>query len=325
MAVHFTGPLHVDGVPVHGVIPTQGKSIFVKPSTGSDINSGLSADNAIKTLAQAQTLATANQNDVVYLFAESNTASATTDYQSATLDWAKDLVHLVGVGAPVAVSQRSRIAALSTAAAISPLVTFSGDGCIIRNIQIFHGQASASALICAKVTGTRNYFENVHFAGVGDVTQSAAGACSLKIDAGAENVFRHCVIGLDTISRDADATEILFDTNATRNLFEDCFITSYISAAGFASVTVADATGIDRWQIFKNCLFMTDSTNRAVTQDQVFSIPSISQGRIILMNSYYNTDGATGAGVWATTGVGAIWNNSVAAAGAAAGGEMTKL
>jgi len=317
------------GIPmVPGVgLPTQGKVYHVKPGTGSDGNSGLDANHALATLTKAQSLATANQNDIVLLYAQSNTAANTTDYQSVTLDWAKDLVHLIGVCAPSPVSQRARIAQLSTATGVSPLFKVSADGCIIANISIFHGVADATSDICCTVTGTRNYFENVHFAGMGDTskTQSVAGAASLKIDGGAENLFRHCVIGLDTATRDADGTEILFDTAATRNVFEDCYITSYIDAAGFASVTVADATGIDRYQIFKNCLFSTDSVNKGTTQTQVFSIPAIVQGKIILMNSYYTTDGASGSGVWDNTGRGIIWNNSVAAAAAGAGGEMTKL
>lgn len=209
---------------------------------------------------------------------------------------------------------------------MSPMVTVSANGCMFKNIQFFHEQANATALVCLSVTGDRNYFENTHIAGIGDATQSAPGSCSLKIDSGNENFFNHCTIGLDTIARDADATEILFDTDSSRNVFEDCYVTSFISAAGFASVTLADVTAIDRYLTFKNCVFHTQSVNFGVTQDQVFSIPTpIAQGRIILMNSYYCTDGASGSGIWVTTGRGNIFNNSVASAAAAAGGEMTKL
>ena len=314
------------GMPVVGTggLLTQGKNWFVNPSIGSDVNSGKDTLHPLATLTKALSLATANQNDTIYLLAGSNTAATTSDVQSATLTWNKDLVHLVGVCAPTAVSQRARISQV-LATAISPMVDVTANGCMFRNVQIVQESSSASSLINLRVTGTRNVFENCHIAGIVNVTQSAAGSCSLKIDGGAENVFNHCVIGVDTIARDADATEILFDTAATRNLFEDCFITSYISAAGFASVTVADSTGIDRWQIFKNCLFTTDSTNQATTQTQVCSIPAIVQGKIVLMNSYYLTDGASGSGVWDNTGRGIIFNNSVAAAAAAAGGEMTKL
>ena len=314
------------GVPVFpGPLPSQGKALFIKPLTGSDGNNGLSPDQALATITQAYTLATANQNDTIYILSEGNAANSCTVRVSTTLTWAKDLVHVVGVAAPTAVSQRARVAVTSGAAAMSPMVDVTANGCIFQNIQFFHGQADAAALICLRVTGQRNVFDNCHIAGIGDATQSAAGACSLGLIGGDENVFRHCVIGLDTITRDGDPTEILFDTDASRNLFEDCFITSYISAAAFASVTVNDATGIDRWQIFKRCLFSTDSVNKGTTQTQVFSIPAIVQGKIILMDSYYTTDGASGSGTWDNTGRGIIWNNSVAAAASGAGGEMTKL
>ena len=323
----LSGPLYVGGVPFVGAqgLLSQGKAWFCKPSSGSDGNDGTTVDRAVKTLSKAHDLATANRNDTVYYFAESNTAASTTDYQSATLTWSKDLTHLVGVCAPSVVSQRARIAQLSTATGVSPLLDVTADGCVFSNISVFHGVADATSLIAVRVTGTRNYFHNVHFAGVGDATMSAAGACSLKIDGGAENVFDHCVIGVDTIARDADATELLLDGAATRNLFEDCHFSSYISAAGFASVTIADATGIDRWLRFKNCLFTTDSTNQATTQTAVFVIPAMVQGKVILQNSYYLTDGASGSGAWEANGRGLIWNNSVAAAASGAGGEMTKL
>lgn len=322
---HFPNGITSFGVPVvgGGGFPTQGISIFVKPGTGSDGNDGRSPDRAIKTLAKALTLATADQNDVVYLYAQSNTAASTTDYQSATLTWSKDLVHLIGVGAPVAVSQRSRIAQLSTATAVSPLVNITADGCIFANLQIFHGVNDATSLVGTQVTGQRNYFENVHFAGIGHATMLATGAASLKIDGGAENVFKNCVLGLDTISRDASTNgELWLDGAATRNKFEDCLIQAYISAAGYDHVTVNDTTGIDRWLWFKNCLFLSKSDNKAVTQTQVFAIPaSISQGAIILQDTYAFSDG--GAVDWDGSNRGIIWTNNVAAAATAAGGIMT--
>ena len=314
------------GVPViggGGGLFTQGKSYFVKPNTGREGNDGLSPDRSLKTLARAHTLATADQNDVVYLFAQSNTAASTTDYQSATLTWSKDLVHLVGIGAPVAVSQRARIAQLSTATAVSPLVNITADACVFSNLQFFHGVADATSLVNVQVTGTKNYFQNVHFAGIGHATMVAAGAASLKIDGGAENVFRECTIGLDTISRDETTNgELWLDGGATRNKFIDCLVQAYISNAGYDHVTVNDTTGIDRWLWFKNCLFLSKSTNKAVNQTQVFAIPaSISQGAIILQDTYAFSDG--GAVDWDGSNRGIIWTNNVAAAATAAGGIMT--
>jgi len=307
---------------VGSFFPTQGKVFFVKPSTGLDGNDGLSPLRAFKTLAKALSKCTANKNDTVFLMAESNTGSTTSDLQTATLDWNKDLTHLIGICAPTAVSQRARIGNASTSA-LSPVLKVSANGCRIQNIQVINEIADATALLAVEITGQRNYFNNVHFAGITNATQSAAGSASLKLNGGAENVFERCTIGLDTSSYDADATGILCDTAATRNLFVDCLIQGYITAAGYTHVKINDATGIDRWLWFKNCMFVAESTNKAVTQTEVFSIPAISQGKIILQGCSAFSDG--GAVVWDNTGRGIIWNDTVSPTAAGAGGISTNL
>src|SRR4051812_12677832 len=95
------------------ILPTQGNVYWVRPNTGSDANDGLSAGSAFQTLLKALQTATANQNDIVLLCAESNTAGRTTSYQAATLDWNKDLVHLIGVNGGPFLGQRSRISNLA--------------------------------------------------------------------------------------------------------------------------------------------------------------------------------------------------------------------
>ena len=306
-----------------GGLLTQGNVWHVKPSSGADGQDGKTANTAVKTLTKALSLATADQNDIVLLYAEDNSASGTSDYQSATLTWNKDLVHLIGVGAPVAVSHRARIAQLSTATGLTQLVKVSASGCLFKNLSIFHGVADATSLVALQVTGERNVFEDMHIAGVGNVTMSAAGAASLELEGGSENVFRRCVIGVDTIARDADVAEIRFDGGASRNMFEDCTVQGFISNAGYAHVKVEDATGIDRWQIFKNCLFLSESTNDATLQTAIMVIPAMSQGYILLQDSYYSCP--TDATVWEEQGRTRIRNNAVAAAASGVGGEMTIL
>jgi hypothetical protein len=302
---------------------TQGNTWFVKPSTGSDGNTGKSPLRAVKTLAKALSLATANQNDVIYMFAESNSASSTTDYQSATLDWNKDLVHLIGIGADSYFSNRARIAQLSTATGVAPLVKVSADGCIFQNISIFHGVDDATSLVALEVTGTRNVFRNCHIAGMGHATQVVANNASLKLTGAEENRFIDCRIGLDTITRDNSTKgEIWCDTAATRNVFENCDIYGYIDNAGYVHCTIEDGTAIDRGLIFKECLIYSKSTNKATTQTSIFSIPAgIAQGAIMLKNTKCFSDG--GATDWDSNDRGIIWNDSVAAAASAAGGIMT--
>lgn len=316
------------GAPVGGLFTT-GKVWFVKPSTGSDGNTGKRPDQAVKTMTKAISLATANRNDVIYLISESNTSGSTTDYQTANLALSKDLVHVAGIGSHSPYSNRARIAQLSTATGVTNLVTVSGDGGIYKNFSIFHGVADATSLRALSVTGTRNVFENMHIAGIGNATMLADGACSLLLDGCSENKFKDCTIGLDTIARDGTAgtAEIIFDGSASKTHFEDCLIQAFISNAGYEHVLVEDATGAGGLTLFKNCLFHSWSANQATPQDQIFSIPSpgagLNSAQFALMDSYYSTDDA--ACVWATTGVNLIRNNSVAAAASGAGGEMTIL
>jgi hypothetical protein len=80
---------------------------------------------------------------------------------------------------------------------------------------------------------------------------------------------------------------------------------------------------MDRWQLFRRCLFLSESANDATAQTAIMSIPAMSQGYIILEDSYFSAP--TAATVWEASGRGRIRNNAVAAAAAGAGGDMTVL
>lgn len=288
----------------------------------TDSNDGLSPDRAKKTVfgsSGAFAQCTDNKNDTIVMIASGNSAAETTEDISSAQTWSKDLVHLIGTSRS-RYGHRCRFNASSLAA--TPMINVTGGSCVFANFQLFVGD-SASSLVPLQDAGSRNYYENIHFAGMGlAALASAANACSLKVNGGTEGVFKNCVIGLDTIERDGDSDgELVFDGGASRYIFEDCLITTYLSADN-QSVTIADTQGIDRTIIFKRCLFFAKSTNKATAQTSVFSIPAgISQGAIILQDSYAASDG--GAVAWDSNTRGIIWNNSVAAEAAAAGGILT--
>lgn len=273
MTTFADGLYQYGGVPVGGFF-TNGKAWFVKPSTGSDGNSGKSPERAFKTLAKALSAATADKNEVVYLISESNTAASTTDYQSSALDWNKDGVHLIGINSGNMVQQRSRIAQLSTATNVDDLFTVSADNCYVANISVFHGVADATSKGAVKVSGSHNKFYNCTFSGIGHADMDTADNYSLKVSAGSENVFERCYIGLDTIARGTNAnSEIVLDTGATRNLFLDCVVATYAEAATHQFLIVP-TNGLDRWTIFKNTLFINMPTGDAsgTTMTEAFEV-----------------------------------------------------
>lgn len=234
--------------------PTQGKKFYVRPNGGSDGNDGRSPKRACKTLAQALALATANQNDVIYLMAESNTAANTTDYQSALLDWNKDLVHLIGVNAGGMMGQRSRIAPLSTATSFTNLFKVSANGCRIQNVAFYQGVGSTNpaASTCVLVTGDRNHFVNCQISGIGEATLDDAGANDLTVQ-GSENVFDDCYIGLDTVIRATCVTGVILSGTPARTVFRNCFFDVWTSSTSYIQVTIP--TGADRFVYFKDCVF----------------------------------------------------------------------
>lgn len=243
-----------------------GNVYYVDPANGNDGQDGLSFDNAFKTLPTAYAATTANQNDIVFLVGNASSISL-----SATLTWAKNYTHLIGIAAPTGVATRARIFQASTATGLSPLLNITATGCIFSNFYIFQGVDDATSLINVQVTGGRNYFDSVHFAGGGHATNAVDGCASLKLDAAEECRFVNCTFGVDTISAATGVTSVLFDSEAHRIKFEECYFTLYAGNAGATFIEVADSTGFDRYNVFRDCLF-TNTSSTAMTS--AFAIPA---------------------------------------------------
>jgi hypothetical protein len=283
------------GVPVLGGIPlpsTQGNVYHVKPYSGNDGNTGDSPDRAFKTLTYALAACTANQNDIILLYAESNTSASTTDYQSTTLLWNKDFVHLIGVGAGPALSQRSRVAFISTYATASNLITVSANGCLFYNIEFFAGVASANPTGCMKITGVRNHFINCHIAGIGADLMDTAGAYSLWLYDAPENVFDLCVIGIDTIKRGSTSNaEILFtgtgNVGSSRIIFRKCLITGWCESAGnYLFISANQANALGGYLLLDDCVMInTACKTGGATMTQAMQIHASANAYVILHNT----------------------------------------
>lgn len=275
---------YVTGAEMFGAA-NQGNVFYVRPRTGSDGQDGRTPETAFKTLATALDACVANQNDVVYLMAEGNASADTTDYQAAALDWNKDMVHLIGVGASPFIGQRARIAQLSSVKTIEDLFTVSADNCVIANVAVFQGVASSTATSprAMLVSGQRNLIMNCQISGNGDTGGSTdtAGARSLAVT-GEENTFKDCYIGLDTVIRATQTAEITVG-NVARTIFERCFINTYTSLSTFKAVTY---TAPDRFVLFKDGLInaVLNITSAVAPTGALASAASVN-GQIILSNN----------------------------------------
>ena len=266
-------------------ILSQGNCWWVRPINGSDVSGdGKSPATAFQTLAAALAAATANQNDVVILCAESNTAASTTAYQTTNLVWNKDLVHLIGVNAGTFCSPRSRIAPSASAAAFATLFTCSANGCLFWGVEFFQGAGNttlSAASTCVLVSGERNVFHNCAISGMGATGLDYAGSNSLTVT-GSDNTFQHCYIGLDTVIRSTSTTEVILSGTPARTLFEDCHVATYTSLTTFRPVTVG--TSVDRFVKFRNCEFSAAANIASAAAPASLLAITTMNGQVLLVN-----------------------------------------
>ena len=278
-----------------------GKTFYVDPVNGNDARNGQSWEEAFLTLTAAEDACTANQHDTVMYYAGSSSLSLT-----STLVWDKNYTHLIGVCAPTRTAQRSRI--MSSGNTITSLMTISATGCIFKNIYMFNG-SSAATTYCTQVTGGRNYFENVHFAGMGNATPAAAvGSCSLFLNGAEENTFVNCTIGLDTAVRGNVAnTQVLMDGNSLRNRFVGCdLVSASTTYTTPLMVKLVDTTATSCYTIFRDCLFYHFSVAHGAKLAAAFSVPPGTQTHDIILKDCW----AVGITEWEANDRGQIWTSS---------------
>jgi hypothetical protein len=206
------------------------------------------------------------RNDVLVVYPGSHAPTA-------AFTWSKSYTHMIGACSPVITGQRSRI--VSSGDAMSPLFTLSGNGCIIKNIMFSNDGAHATtAAICAKVTGARNYFENVtfrHTSATAIVDNSLRELVMNSADG--ENYFVKCTIGYDSndaVAGDGICIDFQGTVESSHNTFDQCIMLFYGSAdAIFLKMAASATTG---WTLFRNCDFINNELGSMDPMTTGFSI-----------------------------------------------------
>lgn len=289
----FGNPIFGGGgsLPIMGAT---GKAFFVDPARGSDGNKGTSWNKPLASVSKAYSLATDGAGDVIYLLNDGNTSG--TSREDATITWAKDNTHLVGLCAPTMISQRARISPpTSQATIVTPQLTVSGHGNVFANISLFEGTSEDGvASECVRVTGNRNYFRNVAMMNLGDASSGHSGdeanSCHLKISGGEENTFEGCYIGLDTAARSAANANVELVSAATRNIFKGCVFPAYADNAGALFVKIDGSGDIDRFVLFDDCTFINSGTS---TMTGAMDVHASAGGKVIVKDC-----GIVGAADW---------------------------
>jgi hypothetical protein len=241
------------GVPVGSALGdvalAGGNWYFCDPTHGNAQGDALTPQSANSDLLTCYNLTRDGYNDGVVFI-----GGATAWNPSAMLTWSNSYCHLIGTSGQLGVGNRCRIVSTSTAALTVP-VTFSGDGCVIKNLQINNEGATGSARGCAIITGQRCIFENVFFMVPTSVT-AASYSCKLS---GGENSFIRCTFGQHTLLRSAADYGLWVHLGAgdnQRNKFIGCDFLSWSNTTDHVLVKIATDLTTDTFTMFfEDCLF----------------------------------------------------------------------
>lgn len=281
------------GVPALPGIPfgPKAKYYFVDPVNGVSTNNGEDLTQALTTLQGGEDKTTGDQHDTVFFIAGDTGANIT-----ASIAWDKDYTHAVGIGCGLpGMGQRCRVVAPASVDA-TEVIAVSGNGCCFANLQFYNGGDTDAEAAAAVVSGSRNHFKNVFFAGMGHATSAAhVGGCSLQVT-GDENYFEDCTIGLDTIVRGAANYQLKI--SGKRNHFKNCKIISNCVTAGAFMVQIDNSAADLRWNLFEDCLFYNYRENWGTAITDCFDMPAGGLTHDVILKGNCMLYGCTG---WADT------------------------
>ena len=256
-------------------LPSIGKIVYVDPGLTAS-GTGNTPDDAVKTLAEAYALISADNDDVVVIAATSSTGRTT---ETAAITWAKRRTHVIGNGPLRKLNPRNGISFSS--AVVSPCFTVSATNCSFTNISI---ATFEDINVLVNITADYNTFNYVHFQGIGNATAGDDTAARVITITGAgENIFNNCTIGLDTVARSVANASLEVTGSCARNQFTNCDFPIWADNSGALIVIATTGNCTERWLKFDHCMFFNPTTIGGATGiTKAFDTSATSNGMILL-------------------------------------------
>jgi len=268
-----------------GLGPGIGNIFYVAPASSSTSqyrtqwqSMGIEKDHFIYDLpSKAYDDMTGDRNDVMIIAPGIYT-------ETASIDWAKDHTHAIGLGGPNLHQRygRPNCMIMQDTAAVDYTVHLTGDFCQFHGFMLGNGHSTGSAtadnLSALGLAGYGNYFNRMGFQGVGSATQAADADCSsVEIMAGAgELMFEDCLIGDNTYVTTRSSTTsgqlLLTSTVAgvANGIFKNVLFLSRSAVAATAMVHRKTQAAYDRTWIFDRCHFDNFNPSWAANLTNVF-------------------------------------------------------
>lgn len=224
------------------------------------------------TLAAAYARMTSNQGDTIYMAPGTYT-------HTALLTWAHSNCALIGMHAPNPFAKSVYIVH-SGSTAVSPIFDITGSDNYFRNLHFYFGGSNAAQHIGLRIVGQGNTFENCWFEGPVHATQADDTAVEIvQISGGAVwatgNYFKNCMFGTTAVDT-AGAAVLGYTSQACENVFEGCTFFHQASSTAAVFIDISATYDIAGLQLFKNCIFTSHHVNHAAKDAVAVRIVSAS-------------------------------------------------
>ena len=243
------------------------------------------------TLAAAYAAATTNQNDVILLSAGGNHHQLT-----EMLTWAKNRIHVVGMGADGAVDQQPEIQLNATANTEDNAATIkvTGYGNRFTNVYITNAGTHENSVTALWDAGENTVYTNCQFAKFSDLDVAGVSHVEARGDT---TTWRNCKFGVDWVTMAAARFGLLIKgtgggARMKHNIFEDCYFVVASSDADYEHIHVYDTNSLAFGNIWKNPVFnnaLISSAGAVAIDDAVNSVTGLVEGSLFFVNPATNS------------------------------------
>ena len=263
---------------------------YVDYANGSDNYDGTSVDKPFKTLSAAYAVCTTNNDDVIIIRGGSPVQ------EDAMITWAKNKIHVIGVGAAGATDQEPRIifSATGITSNSAAVLKVTGNGNSFTNVRINSWGTHANNVTALWDAGEKTVYTNCQFNKFTDLNVATVSDVEARGDS---TTWRNCKFGFDTLVQSAARPTLWIKGDGANkrmknNYFEDCYFVCSSSSATKTFIKVYDTNSLAFSNVWKNCIFMNaiiSSLSAAALNDAVSSVTSLVEGSLFFVNPAANT------------------------------------
>lgn len=265
-----------------------GNTWFVDYRNGNDGNTGKDPDHAFKTLSQAYSSATTNNNDAIFIDGDSTVT------ETSMITWSKNRIHVFGCNGPYPLAGYGSGAKVSlgvtAAAGDTATIRVTGVRNTFTGIKFMNSNTLATALHCVEEAGEYNRY---HFCEIYKSSLLTTNLTAELLMNGDSSQFYGCTIGDLVNERGGDAKErpcVKLDRETVTGKvcrdgwFEDCRLLHKAADVDACHVYGHNATDVERSLVMKNCIFFNSVLATATIADAVNFAAAQTTGEVLLIN-----------------------------------------